>query len=1654
MSSSRSFLSRLLDRKRAARVKQLARRRAFVQFESLESRLLLAYIEGSPSPLADVVANGADNAILYRQGANSGNAAAPFDGDTTGQVTIDNQNTEFAKFLRLQIQGMEGQDVIELNNPTVPTGMTQGVLVSGSNFVTSGTTPTFDNAHDTLIVVDNHAAVDAIIQPTGATSGNVFHSLAGDQTVVFAAFEDLEYDGNTNNSLEVRDTNGVFRVTPGPDATSGTFTINGRFPIQFRNIEASGSVFLNETGGGTSSLTYDGTGGDDAFRVFNDGTSVGAIELIEGGFNHVDVRPRTNATSHAIETLNLQGGDGDDTFTLGPFATAHGYTNISISGGSPSASDVANLTGNGSAITVTFLADNSVTVSGGGLGTVANPLTLDSVEIININAVGGNLLVNGTAGTDSFLAAPIDANTVRIREGDTGPVVFGTTTASFSVTEGTANDGDTLSVQLTPAAETVTVDNVATTGQVTVTLPAATLKRIDFTSANIESLRVLGDTGADVFNVTVGALPIFIDGGDPIGEKPGDTINISGTGSARLSAGPQKDEGSVKFGTTTAAMSYDRVETVNISGGSGAVIDGTNADDVITIIARDASYVTPTPTGLNGVRDFTASVNEGTDVLFIDQATLIINALSGSDDIVLRLPAPNDAAWNVAVTVNGAAPSADGDTLIIETPGQDTVEYRPDTTSAHTGQVRIRPGGTQTDINFNQIEELIYDGEGGNDSISVFGHITNADTIIHRPGNFVDAGQFQINSTLPLRYQDLGAAGTLTAAGQGGNDVLVYEGTQTDDRFTVSIAGAVDLVASNLDHVDVAQVGVEQLRLEGLDGDDSFTVNAAAIYSQGVQIFGGAAAGALGDSATLVHSAASTASLDLSTGQVANIVTGAVSLSGVEGVSIVGTDAVADQFTVANYGAASDLERITLDGGDTNNNDNDTINIQLTGTHNTVTVAPTSVSTASISRAEGGPTIDATRFNNGALAGANLSIQASANQDTVAIAASSDSDRILLVRDNANSEYRATVTSATTRVPVGFSNTGIEALHVLGNGGDDTLAIDNTGGLIELTDGIFFDGGDGGNDFLQMFGATSANTTYFPGPGNTDGTVLQTATGSAASQRLVFIGLEPFLLRGTGAADTLTVSGQFTTPPFPLNADNSVNYTVGPNSGNAGHATFMGDTTGLIAVDEYETIEFSNYGTVIIDAGPGSDVIHLNHGGTPTALTTLDIRGGDPTTNDHLIVNDRVGTAVSVALATPTSVITNAEPVTINYREIEELTIVRGAGGGTNVAISGSANYAVNPGLEVDENTVVADQLPVNLDGYGSTSTVTLTGTAANTDTLILNGTLSDDKMSLSAGGDVRLGTARPVFDPATIESVTLDGLVGTDTFNVAVDTSVYTASATIRGGDSTNDRVVVTGAAGVNDTIGLALATAGDSLSGVLASAISLIGVEDLTVNSVTGNDILSATNFGATSSLQNVIFTSGGDALDTFALTGTAGPDSFQISPTSDTAVTATASTGNTTITTTLGAAATSTYSVSGGNSNDEVTVNGTLGDDIVTVTRANSPTATTVNMTGLKIVTLTEDAPNTLVVATGTGSDRVTVTGTGGPDVTIDGGTGTNDTLTVAAVTGITTVSSGVTPDAGLVAGPGAGAVDDVQFQDIDSVSITGSAAGDTLIVEGTT
>src|SRR5262249_51064598 len=146
-------------------------------------------------------------------------------------------------------------------------------------------------------------------------------------------------------------------------------------------------------------------------------------------------------------------------------------------------------------------------------------------------------------------------------------------------------------------------------------------------------------------------------------------------------------------------------------------------------------------------------------------------------------------------------------------------------------------------------EVLIFDGQGNTNSLKIVG-TGGDDRIVHTPGGNDQAGSLQVNSLLALNYQNLGGGASLTVDGGTGEDELVYNGTNTNDSFTIGAAGQVNLNS----RLVLNTTGVEILTLEGLNGDDTFTLVPAisgSVYST-INLNGGGQASVGGDRVILV----------------------------------------------------------------------------------------------------------------------------------------------------------------------------------------------------------------------------------------------------------------------------------------------------------------------------------------------------------------------------------------------------------------------------------------------------------------------------------------------------------------------------------------------------------------------------------------------------------------------------------------------------------------------------------------------------------------------------------------------------------------------------------------------------------------------------------
>ncbi|HEY2411086.1 MAG TPA: hypothetical protein VGI40_02525, partial [Pirellulaceae bacterium] len=587
-----------------------------------------------------------------------------------------------------------------------------------------------------------------------------------------------------------------------------------------------------------------------------------------------------------------------------------------------------------------------------------------------------------------------------------------------------------------------------------------------------------------------------------------------------------------------------------------------------------------------------------------------------------------------------------------------------------------------------------------------------------------------------------------------------------------------------------------------------------------------------------------------------------------------------------------------------------------------------------------------------------LDVTSGGKNDNITISLNGPNVRLVDPDNQLTATFGATQIDANTvEVPLA-SITG--SIHVMAGNGNDRLTVNDTNGVIKVPGGIQYDGGDG-IDTLTLTGTTSVTTTYSVGPGPSDGKIEQ-EDNSENTQVIQFTGLEPVLDTTPGTA---TVNG--------TNADNAISYTQGSSAAN-----------GLVAVDAYETFEFSNKSTLTINGQGGDDTISLNNPSTPNLLTGITVNGGDPTADtDTVVANGTAGT--NGINFSPTSAnagtITGAGPVAIALATTERLTI-NGQGGSdalTYTTPAGLDRVTYDTGAIADQGTLSARQLGGGADllglsftNLGAAGSLTVADAGlTRSDDLVVNGTAGDDQFNVSAVGT---GNVQIVTNPLTsnvtvpintpgLRSLTLNGLSGDDSFNIPGN-HPFSTGVFIEGGDpSASDVVNFTGTAGPI-TVDLTSNTIQQNGSG----AVSLNGTEQVNIN-----------------------------ANAAVVVTGTASSDTFNVQPTA-------AGAGNFTVSSAGGTA----YPVFNYTNATSLTVNGgtggfdtlaIVGDDSVDTVSAN---ATTVTRNGGAVTFGTN--LDQLNISTLGGNDSVTLTGAVPIPAVVDAGAG-DDTVDGSGLTSLT-------------------------------------------------
>jgi Ca2+-binding RTX toxin-like protein len=871
------------------------------------------------------------------------------------------------------------------------------------------------------------------------------------------------------------------------------------------------------------------------------------------------------------------------------------------------------------------------------------------------------------------------------------------------------------------------------------------------------------------------------------------------------------------------------------------VVNGTGADNAITYVDS------PVPGwGLVTIDSFEA-------ITFANKATLVLNGNGGNDAFSINAAGVPDGL--TAITVSGGNPT-DADSLSLSgTAGADDVVFTP--TGAGGGSITV---GAQPTVTFDTISRLNYNGQGGDDTITVNGEGNIAIT----PGSTRDSGSARVDSTIALGFENLGFGGAINVPGGAGAELLVIEGTPGDDEFLYSALSQQILLVNGVGtHVAVNRgPDVDGVRILGLGGN-----NVASLAGDGTQ-----ASVTFGNPTTFLNGA------------------------GLTFTEILGI---------------ADLRLF-----------NDTGNIAVLGTllPDAIDVTPQSVNTARITIAGLLPVLTATTNAPGGLAISDLSI---GDGDTLTIHGTAGDDSIVITRgptttvqvgalkpidvDSAAIEA-LTVASGLGNDTFNVSGSGGPALSVAGGGQSDRLGVSVSSGLTLVAPGVTDDAGlvDGpgaddvsfaGIRFLDLTGTGAAGDELVVQGTNGEDNIVVANRGVDqvwVNNRAVtsFTGFPTLSVRARMGADTITVE------PVGLVSATVVNV--------AGNALGEGDRLNVLGSSAGEAISYSpaagGSGSVQVGAGAVVDF-------TTTEFLFIDGRGG----GDTLTVN---GTGSDDLIAYTPGTTRDSGAVRVN--ELVPLSFVNlGTDGSVNfvggglvdrLAITGTA------GNDVFDVAGVTGTIQQTSAGVGAHVPVTQAGITE----LVLEGLAGDDTFNIAGdhpyglvlveGGDPSasdvlnfLGTGGPIiagfdtfeiveigFGPVSfsgIEDLRVDGAGATTTVVGTAANDAIRAEATGVGSNTRvrvndllpvvnilNGGLTVDGGAGTNslfvpgteapDTIAVDPTTVT-----VNGTAIGYANIAALAVDALGGNDTITST--GALPAATSLLAGSGNDTIDSTGTT-----------------------------------------------------------------------------------------------------------------------------------------------------------------------------------------
>ena len=401
-----------------------------------------------------------------------------------------------------------------------------------------------------------------------------------------------------------------------------------------------------------------------------------------------------------------------------------------------------------------------------------------------------------------------------------------------------------------------------------------------------------------------------------------------------------------------------------------------------------------------------------------------------------------------------------------------------------------------------------------------------------------------------------------------------------------------------------------------------------------------------------------------------------------------------------------------------------------------------------------------------------------------------------------------------------YALAGITSIEIDTASDNDLITIDLSGGFMP-GGSLALDAGTG-NDRLTITGTptTAINEVlYAPGPANDEGRLTYYDGSANELLEIEFSGLEPIVDQ---------------VPAFAL----SVYGTAGDNTMSYTNGVLNPGTHGLVSVDAFETIEFSNKQLLNLLGLGGEDTITLDNANQPTGLLDVWVEGGD---DDDTITLTSLPTTLGV------TVTGGAGNDLIDGSAITQAALTLVGDEGDDTLLGGTGDDWLDGG-DGNDSLVGGDGNDTLIGGDGDDwlhggagNDTFLPGPGNNTvfggggdDTLTSEGTVLDDTFALTwTGGNFFLTINATVNELIDIQNLVLNGFQGDDTFIVDLGgaSGLSFSLLEINGGDGFDQLVIQSGGAGIN-TVTHTFANAHDGTVDVDGNQIAYTGLDPIADN------------------------------------------------------------------------------------------------------------------------------------------------------------------------------------------------------------------------------